>query len=386
MERQLEAYALQRAQLVSASAKIGFQAARESSKNLTGLSNKCEVIEGRIPEIVAGLVAAELQSFLAPRGSTSTSRSEFSVDQKSYRLLVEAQKSCIVLTIRSNRQDGNRLRRRRFQRVETFGRFTSVGVQLPHELVEYESFCLELAQTVTLRVYELLLNYTETFVNQLHSKVAGELYKELSKILPPLLTSKIFFYASVDGLGTYLADDKSRRVAMGTINNLGPELPYSPIEVVARLTTTVLPFEQTSSRIAVTQKDPLLATFSDQLYASTGLNVSEEAIYAAPAILVQPVAHIGERVLVATYPVEVKESVAEPLGNAIGFAQILTRYGDQLRRSISDTRAGSDKRDKDILDHILDYTSLKPGMFGFSIDLGKVLTKARDQFKKRSEL
>lgn len=215
------------------------------------------------------------------------------------------------------------------------GRVTRANVAVPAALTSTaEPLAVAIADACA-SVYVWLEAHVMAKLDALRNAAADELYLRLRKGLPPNVVEHVWLYVIADGSGIYVPDYQGRRTALAhaTSRHLNPSL--SPLELITDLFTQTLAADSTHSAEAIASGSIIQQEFARAKYASTGLQVAEEAVYDCRDYLIHPLVREGSTLLTAGYPRNQESVLHEPLqALRADFKDVIGRSSSRLRRVV----------------------------------------------------
>ncbi len=216
-------------------------------------------------------------------------------------------------------------------KFNSYGKYNEVHIRVDKVMLNYQTSIAEVCQSVLEFGYRWLVEYVKRMLNSIQSRAAENLYSHLRTLFPEQVVNQIWLYAITENKGIYIPDTFARKIALDKISRKSLNVGESPIKLVADFSTTLVDFERTFSKIAITEDTSLTKDFVNVPYTESGLQIAEAAVYQVSGYVVQPLVREGKTLLTTGYSSDLKGEV-EPIlkKESEEFRRILEREKSRL--------------------------------------------------------
>ncbi len=140
--------------------------------------------------------------------------------------------------------------------------------------------------------------------------------------------------------------------------------------------TRPLPLEKTYTHESIKTGQPVVGTFATAPYASEGLGNAEEGVYQAQGLVAQPLGQIGDTLVSAGYPTELRGEIEHRLAAARNrFSSLLEDHAGTIANHVSHVQAIASGVKRDESTSWIDALELKPNFMGIGVNFNAVLAK-----------
>lgn len=218
--------------------------------------------------------------------------------------------------------------------LETNGKITLVKLYCHQNFEAIAQDLVRLISQVLQTGYRWMEEEVRRGFSNLSNRLSARLYTQLRKrFLSDDVTQQIWLAIHVDQKTHYLVDTRGQDLILDRAAERVEQLPYSPIEILVEVQGTSVDFDLTHSKMAVERGQSVPQELSEAKYPNVKLQLSEEAVYEAEVVCVQPLIEEGDALLTGTYPPELKERVQPVLSNLKGkYKKIIEEEATRLGR------------------------------------------------------
>lgn len=215
--------------------------------------------------------------------------------------------------------------------VAGYGRYKQLALAVDSRL---ETLCAPLmlqVREVVEAVYSALVEHVEKRFTEIKDSTAQSLYAVLRGLLGDL-SDHVRPYAIVEGRGFYVHDQISRSLALRAAEQSTLRTKLSAIEHVVEFHTSVLPGDIGYALEAIRSSQPVIQDSPNSIYADHGVTRAEIAIYKTDIIAVHPLVGEGTSLLVAGYPINLRQKIGPILDEAkTEFRILLANHANLLQ-------------------------------------------------------
>jgi hypothetical protein len=196
--------------------------------------------------------------------------------------------------------------------LPVFIKYSFFELIVDNELVsEFDNIAYFLTLAINF-AYTWLYEKIQFLLDKISSSCVNALYSEIRKNFNKVLGENIILYALYQSGGIYLMDRITRERIFNKITS-DFTLHSSPLESLIELNTRILPPNVVTSTDAIRARNPIVLSFSNAKYSSSGLQIAEEITFNCEKIIVHPLVYEKKSYLVAGYPIELRQHIEKKL-------------------------------------------------------------------------
>ncbi len=233
----------------------------------------------------------------------------------------------LVLTL-DGVEPGSRLERPTVTgRVDGFGRFRRIRVRTHRRFSRMREAISQSVLDVLQGAYRWENEWLPGAACPDDHQSADAAYSLVYKILPQALANEVWLYVADDvsprGSCRYLVTPRRIRHAADAATRQELRTTRSPLALVADFSSVSIDWETAFAREALAVGRALPASLTAARYSESGLDFAERAVYGGVNIVVHPLVATANSVMIAAYPLSMKEGIEEALdAERVDFAQL----------------------------------------------------------------
>jgi hypothetical protein len=298
---------------VSAKSFISDEMQVFSKANLDDISNTSEAIENKLPHFVTQFTLQNI-SIILPKASTKPQKiPTIYFEGNPYQILIGNlihDKSVMAITVQSPSNPTKRFSQKT-ERLGLNGLLSKIVVKVQEGCPVNKEIIAKLAKVLVETTYEWIQKQLNQiiFKSSLHSNY---IYDQIALLMP---NKKCMDYLWLVGLneknGSYILNSNIVRKSIDRISNQARDFNESPTQIIVTLLTTVLPFEETNSKIAINQDDCININTRDSLYVDDEniFTLAEIALFGTENISIYPIVREGNTYFLAVFPTNQRKEI-----------------------------------------------------------------------------
>jgi hypothetical protein len=275
--------------------------------------------------------------------------------------------------------------------LDSLGRVTKIQLTTDATFTLHKGALAEVAKITLESGYLWLSEFIRKTLNSIQNAAANNLYSLLRRLFNEKTVENIYLWKVEDRKGVYVIDDLVQRAALNRAAQRDELNALSPVEAISNFSTTEIDIDLVISKQALAEDQVLEGDFVNQKYADTELDLAEIVIYRSKRFVTHPLVREGKILLLAAYPVELRERVELTLQRERqNFKRILELESLAIQRTteaISQQGAlasfDPDKLPDTWLVRIAETIELKPNIFGLGVNLNSLLLSCLKRYYSR---